>query len=53
MIKIILDAMGGDNAPAATVCGAVEALKADKELGIVLTGRGSWRNTITTKTVSK
>ncbi len=39
MIKIILDAMGGDNAPAATVCGAVEALKADKELGIVLTGR--------------
>lgn len=41
MIKIILDAMGGDNAPAATVQGAVEALKNDKELYLILTGRQS------------
>lgn len=39
MIKIILDAMGGDNAPAATVQGAVEALKKDKELHLILTGK--------------
>ncbi len=39
MIKIILDAMGGDNAPYATVAGAVTALGRDKELYLVLTGR--------------
>ena len=32
MIKIIVDAMGGDNAPAAIVEGAVKALEGDKEL---------------------
>lgn len=40
MLKILLDAMGGDNAPAATVQGAVEALKADKDITLVLTGKG-------------
>ncbi len=39
MVKILLDAMGGDNAPAATVEGAVLALARDRELQLVLTGR--------------
>lgn len=39
MIKIILDAMGGDNAPQSTVGGAVLALEKDKELYLILTGR--------------
>ncbi|MDE6598186.1 MAG: phosphate acyltransferase PlsX [Clostridia bacterium] len=39
MIKIIVDAMGGDNAPYSTVAGAVQALAADKEIHLVLTGR--------------
>ena len=39
MVKILLDAMGGDNAPQATVQGAVMALERDKELYLILTGR--------------
>lgn len=39
MIKILLDAMGGDNAPAVTCQGAVEALKRDKEIYLILTGK--------------
>ena len=39
MIKIILDAMGGDYAPQATVQGAVTALERDKQLYLILTGR--------------
>ena len=39
MIKILVDAMGGDNAPYATVAGAVQAVNKDKELYIILTGR--------------
>ena len=38
MIKIVLDAMGGDNAPQATCEGALLALRADKELTIILAG---------------
>ena len=38
MIHIYLDAMGGDNAPHSTVEGAIEALRADKELKITLAG---------------
>ena len=38
MRHIILDAMGGDNAPACTVQGAVEALRADPELTVTLAG---------------
>ena len=38
MTKIILDAMGGDNAPEEIVKGAVAALQAEKELKVVLTG---------------
>lgn len=39
MDKILVDGMGGDNAPAAVVEGCVLALKDDKELQIILTGR--------------
>ena len=39
MVKIILDAMGGDNAPQSTVEGATLALERDKELYLILTGR--------------
>lgn len=39
MVKIILDAMGGDNAPAAPVQGAVEALNKNKNLYLILAGR--------------
>ncbi len=39
MDKIILDGMGGDNAPAAIVEGGVRALKADKDLYLIITGR--------------
>lgn len=39
MIKILVDAMGGDNAPYSTVAGAVQAVNRDKELYVILTGR--------------
>lgn len=39
MDKIILDGMGGDNAPAAVVEGATMALNADSGLYIIITGR--------------
>ncbi len=38
-MKIIVDAMGGDNAPGAIVQGALDAHRADPALGIVLVGR--------------
>ena len=37
-MKIILDGMGGDHAPDEIVKGAVMALKADKNLKVVVTG---------------
>jgi glycerol-3-phosphate acyltransferase PlsX len=36
---IAVDAMGGDNAPAAIVEGVVQALEASKEIGVFLVGR--------------
>lgn len=39
MDKIVLDGMGGDNAPSAVVEGATIALNGDKELYIIITGR--------------
>lgn len=39
MDKIILDGMGGDNAPAAVVEGATIALNGDSQLYIIITGR--------------
>lgn len=38
MVKIIVDAMGGDNAPEAPILGAVEALSRDPELSVLFTG---------------
>lgn len=38
MTHIYLDAMGGDNAPACTVAGAIEALRGDKDLRVTLAG---------------
>lgn len=37
-IRVVVDAMGGDNAPEQTVKGAVEALKENKDLKIFLAG---------------
>ncbi len=39
MVKIAVDAMGGDNAPAEIVAGAVEAVKARPEIQVVLLGQ--------------
>lgn len=39
MIKILVDAMGGDNAPAAIVEGAINALNKDSEIYVIFTGR--------------
>lgn len=41
MLKIIVDAMGGDNAPAEIVKGAVQALAERKDFQLVLTGAES------------
>jgi glycerol-3-phosphate acyltransferase PlsX len=38
-MKVILDAMGGDNAPREMVLGALDALK-DGDVDVVLVGRG-------------
>src|SRR4051812_18900216 len=37
-MKIALDAMGGDHAPAPIVAGAIQAVAADPELEVVLVG---------------
>lgn len=37
-MKIIVDAMGGDHAPLQIVLGAVDAIKQDKSLQVVLVG---------------
>lgn len=38
MVKIIIDAMGGDFAPQQQVAGAVDALNKDKDLALILVG---------------
>lgn len=38
-IKVVVDAMGGDDAPEITVRGAVDALKVSEKISIILTGR--------------
>ncbi len=38
MLRIVVDAMGGDNAPAEIVKGALEALEKQKNFSVVLTG---------------
>ena len=37
--RVALDAMGGDNAPAEIVKGAVEAVQQRKDIQVLLTGR--------------
>lgn len=39
MIKIVVDAMGGDNAPAEIVKGAVEAVQQRPDIKVILTGQ--------------
>lgn len=39
MVNVAVDAMGGDNAPAEIVKGAVEAINADKRVKVFLVGR--------------
>lgn len=38
VMKIVVDAMGGDNAPEQIVLGAIDAVKQDKDLTVVLVG---------------
>lgn len=38
-IKIVVDAMGGDNAPQAPVQGAMEALQVSEKISVILTGK--------------
>lgn len=38
-MKVVVDAMGGDNAPDITVRGAVEALEVSDKISIILTGK--------------
>lgn len=39
MVKVALDAMGGDNAPAAIVQGAIDAIKESKDIKVYLVGK--------------
>ena len=39
MTKIIVDAMGGDNAPVETVKGAIEAVNERKDIVVCLVGQ--------------
>lgn len=39
IVKVALDAMGGDNAPREIVKGAVEAVKEDERIQVILTGK--------------
>ena len=39
MIRIVVDAMGGDNAPVELVKGAVEAVNERNDITVVLTGQ--------------
>ncbi len=38
LVKVVVDAMGGDNAPVETVKGAVEAIRTRKDIKVILTG---------------
>ena len=50
-IRIVVDAMGGDNAPEAPIHGAVDALAENNKIEITLVGvprtlKRSWRSTV-------
>ena len=38
LVRVAVDAMGGDNAPEAVVQGVVDALNASKEIEVLLVG---------------
>ncbi|MCD8232588.1 MAG: phosphate acyltransferase PlsX [Clostridiales bacterium] len=38
-VRVVVDAMGGDNAPAEIVKGAVDAVNAHQDISVILTGR--------------
>ena len=38
-VRVVVDAMGGDNAPGEIVKGAVEAVNSDSDIQVILTGR--------------
>ena len=38
-VRVVVDAMGGDNAPGEIVKGAVEAVNLDPAIQVILTGR--------------
>lgn len=38
-VRVVVDAMGGDNAPGEIVAGALEALSEEKDLALIFTGR--------------
>ena len=55
MIKIAVDAMGGDNAPSEIVKGAVEAVSERPDITVCLTGqediiKKSWKNILIKRT---
>ena len=39
LVRVAVDAMGGDNAPASTVKGAVDALNKSQEISVFLVGQ--------------
>ena len=39
MVKVALDAMGGDNAPVAIVQGAIDAIKTSGDIKVYLVGK--------------
>ncbi len=39
LVKVVVDAMGGDNAPAEIVKGAVEAVNSREDIFVYLTGK--------------
>ena len=39
LVKIVVDAMGGDNAPQSTVKGTVDALNKSQEISVFLVGQ--------------
>lgn len=46
MYKVIIDGMGGDNAPVATVKGCVQAVNKDKDLNVIIVGKENEINDI-------
>ena len=38
LVRVVVDAMGGDNAPQETVKGAVDAVNTRKDIKVILTG---------------